>query len=491
MPSFRSGSAAFRATKASSISRAVGPGARSKDTRGSACRALPAVEAWPITVKPVLLVAPMMPSDGDDGPERTLVATVRRLKDNPKPLDVFASGKGGVRMLWRRGARVVVGLGAVAHLYAVGPTRLHLVKQQAQTLVAALDRKAGVGVPPTGGPYFVGGFAFRDSLPAEPWSGWPAAWFVLPKRMVVWAEDGTYESTIDGTLPAGAHPEFPPLPPAALAANPPLDEAKWNRGVERVMLSIAAGQVDKVVLARASAGPGSDPDQALAALWAHTSTAAAAASPPTLYAIDRGQGPVWLGATPETLCRLAGTRVESHAVAGSAKDAAGLASEKVKAEHEVVVDEIRLRLGDQLAVRLEKREPSRALAAGTMVHLETPVRGNLARGAHVLDIAGALHPTPAVDGHPRPACGRLRDRIEPSERGWYSGGVGWFDAIGQGEVSVALRGALVRPQESVLYAGAGIVKGSIAKAEWDETERKLQPMRDALAEAVARGAVKA
>ena len=101
-------------------------------------------------------------------------------------------------------------------------------------------------------------------------------------------------------------------------------------------------------------------------------------------------------------------------------------------------------------------------------------------GTHVLSLVEALHPTAAVCGDPRSAALKLIRAEEPVGRGWYAGPVGWFDDRGDGEFAPALRSAVCRGPLLRLYAGAGIVKGSRARAEWDETRVKLQTMLGAL-----------
>ena len=61
---------------------------------------------------------------------------------------------------------------------------------------------------------------------------------------------------------------------------------------------------------------------------------------------------------------------------------------------------------------------------------------------------------------------------EPTPRGWYAGAIGWFDAAGDGSFAVALRSALVRGNQAWLFAGAGIVAGSVAARERAEVELK-------------------
>ncbi len=99
----------------------------------------------------------------------------------------------------------------------------------------------------------------------------------------------------------------------------------------------------------------------------------------------------------------------------------------------------------------------------------------------VLELAGELHPTPAVGGTPRGDALAFIEKIETYDRGWYTGGVGWCDPTGDGEVAVALRCALVRAGAAHLYAGAGIVADSDPEAELVETRLKLRPLLDLLA----------
>ena len=67
------------------------------------------------------------------------------------------------------------------------------------------------------------------------------------------------------------------------------------------------------------------------------------------------------------------------------------------------------------------------------------------------------------------------------DRGRYAGPVGWMDASGDGEWGIALRcGAYESARSLRLYAGCGIVAGSVAADEVAESVAKLLPMRTAL-----------
>ena len=117
-----------------------------------------------------------------------------------------------------------------------------------------------------------------------------------------------------------------------------------------------------------------------------------------------------------------------------------------------------------------------------LTHLATTISARLRDpDTSAVDLALALHPTPAVAGTPRPAALAAIRRLEPTPRDLYAGPCGWVDASGDGEFVVALRGGADRRHpQARLHAGAGIVAGSRAAAEWAETRAKLEPMLRAL-----------
>ena len=91
-----------------------------------------------------------------------------------------------------------------------------------------------------------------------------------------------------------------------------------------------------------------------------------------------------------------------------------------------------------------------------------------------------LHPTPAVAGTPMKRAMQVIEKLEPHDRGWYAGPVGWIDPKGNGDFFVALRSALVKDEQAHIFVGGGIVSESLPEQEWHETELKLQPIISAL-----------
>src|SRR5207237_9991095 len=175
------------------------------------------------------------------------------------------------------------------------------------------------------------------------------------------------------------------------------DRSRGSALVSRALAAIRSGTLDKVVIARAidvEADAPLDPGVLLTALEGRYPTCRAF--------LVRGSGGVFLGATPEILCRIEGGRVEADALAGSAspEHASELpTSGKDLREHRWVVDHITDALAGVADHAHWPRAP-RVRALANVVHLHTPVVARLAPGRGIADVAAALHPMPAVGGVP-------------------------------------------------------------------------------------------
>jgi isochorismate synthase len=206
---------------------------------------------------------------------------------------------------------------------------------------------------------------------------------------------------------------------------------------------------------------------------------------------EAGQSRTLIGASPELLVSRRGRAVLANPLAGSAPrcadpeqdravGAALLLSRKDRREHAFVVEAVAASL-TPYCVELSVPEQPALIQTATMWHLSTQVRGQLRDSATcALRLATALHPTPAVCGTPTaPAQAAIRS-LEGFERGYYAGLVGWSDAGGDGDWIVTIRCAEVERERIRLYAGAGIVDGSDAEAELNETSAKFRTVLSAM-----------
>ncbi|AXB42812.1 isochorismate synthase [Amycolatopsis albispora] len=262
--------------------------------------------------------------------------------------------------------------------------------------------------------------------------------------------------------------------------------------VRRALELIDADELSKVVLARClelTAGAPVEVPALLARLVAADPAAHVFAA--DVSAPGDPAPRTLVGASPELLVSRHGSTVVANPLAGSLPRVADeaenrrridalLASAKDRAEHAHVAAQVADVLGGFCRDLVVPEEPT-VLGTPTMWHLSTRITGQIADPAvSALALAEALHPTPAVCGVP---VERARDTIaelEPEDRGYYSGLIGWTDLSGDGEWVVTIRSAEVCDRTVRLFAGAGVVAGSDPAAELAETSAKFRTLLRAL-----------
>lgn len=198
-----------------------------------------------------------------------------------------------------------------------------------------------------------------------------------------------------------------------------------------------------------------------------------------------------IGASPELLVTKAGALIKANPLAGSAARSKDpvldqkianelLASAKDLHEHAVVIDAVAAALRPYCRKLDVPSKPS-LIKTNTMWHLSTEIYGELKSSAiSSLELALALHPTPAVCGTPTDLARETIREIEPFDRNLFTGMVGWCHENGDGEWIVTIRCAEIEDRNMVLYAGAGVVAGSTAESELAETSAKFCTMLEAM-----------
>jgi isochorismate synthase len=361
-------------------------------------------------------------------------------------------------------------------------------------------------LPAGAGPVWVGGFAFDPAGGASStWSSFSPGSMVLPELSLCRSGEATFltlntivspgdevaaSSSLEARLSGLRADPLPLLDPHPISrseirsARPP---SEFERAVDAAATLIGAGEMCKVVLAREV-----------------VVSAAAAHDPGALFGAMREQFPAcfcfccgtpegaFLGASPELLVRRAGASASTVALAGSTRRSSDpsvddhlgeqlLRSDKNRREQKIVVERI-VRALRPHAVWVEAAAEPKIVKVANIQHLATPVIAQLTEPHSAIELAGLLHPTPAVGGEPWPSSASAIAELEQMDRGWYAGPVGWMDATEDGEFCVALRSALLRDREAHLYAGVGVVSGSDPAAELAETEIKLGALLPLLAE---------
>ncbi|MDP9796345.1 isochorismate synthase [Catenuloplanes nepalensis] len=265
------------------------------------------------------------------------------------------------------------------------------------------------------------------------------------------------------------------------------EPARYTEGVTRALALMEGDALTKVVLARSLHVTADAPVDLrdLVRRLAHRDPRG------YTFAADLPHGRTLVGASPELLVSRFGTRMVANPMAGSAarsadryedvRRAAALRdSEKDLREHAVVVESVVEALRPYCKEIEVPVRPS-VVPTATMWHLASRIAAEVADDAiSALALAHALHPTPAICGVPVDAARAAIAEIEPFDRGFYTGMVGWTDAAGDGEWVVTIRCAEVDDRSMRLYAGAGIVPGSSPEAELAETTAKFRTMLRAM-----------
>jgi isochorismate synthase len=286
-----------------------------------------------------------------------------------------------------------------------------------------------------------------------------------------------------------------PLPQVRITARVPAAEEHGAR-VRRALAALRDPEngLRKVVLARAldlSSDAPMDVQTLLAGLAAadpHAYTYLADLSP----AGGEFAGWVLIGASPELLVARHGDTVTCQPFAGSAPRSADLdtdkangaalaASAKNQIEHSLVVDEMRKAL-DPLCLDLQIAPTPQLSRTAALWHLSTPISARLRESSTTaLDLALALHPTPAVGGVPADAAAAMIAELE-GDRGFYAGAAGWCDRHGDGRWVVSIRCAVLSADRlsARAYSGGGIVADSDVSDEIAETTTKFRTILSAM-----------
>ncbi|MDE1240892.1 isochorismate synthase [Vibrio aestuarianus] len=259
------------------------------------------------------------------------------------------------------------------------------------------------------------------------------------------------------------------------------NENQWQQLVDQVLDGIEANAFKKVVLARKTTLNLDSPLSAAQLLKA--SSTQNHHSFHFLLALDQKHS--FMGSTPERLYARQGNELYTEALAGTIgrgmnasqdMELANWLSQDSKNlnENQYVVDDIVERLTPHSEC-VEVEQEARLVRLRKVQHLKRSIHAQLKKGINGVQLLSALQPTAAVAGLPRKEAMDFILAHEPFARGWYAGSVGYISHQ-KAEFCVAIRSALLVDKQVQLFAGAGIVPGSVAEHEWQELDKKMSTL---------------
>ena len=213
---------------------------------------------------------------------------------------------------------------------------------------------------------------------------------------------------------------------------------------------------------------------------------------PYMFYLDFGDTKL-VGASPEILVGERSGKITVRPIAGSrhgrgatpAEDDAIaadlLADEKERAEHIMLVDLARNDIGrvakygtvsvDELMV-IEKYSH--------VMHIVSEVTGTLRDGLDQFDVLRASFPAGTLTGAPKVRTMEIIEELEPTRRGHYGGGIGYFSFSGDMDTAITIRTALVKEGTIYVQAAGGVVADSVPEYEYRETLAKMRALTRAV-----------
>ncbi len=336
---------------------------------------------------------------------------------------------------------------------------------------------------------FYGGVGFSPVRKEKRWNGFPQTAFWLPRfdvvrengrnRMVIHALGEELSAAVMRELIFARNTATEALQPILESRREFVTSVQWKEMVAEALQRIERGEIEKLVLAR------TEELHFKGALspWQMVKRLQGKAERATLYCFQLHPQASFLGATPEKLYTRQGQEICTEALAGTRKrgqteaedralEQELLENPKERREFALVkqfLDLALLPLCEGMCWDLHDR----VLKTPNVQHIYNRLRAQLKGGISDERLLQVLHPTPALGGAPQQKALLLLQAIEPFDRGWYGAPLGWV-ASDSADMAIGIRSALLRGHVLHLFAGAGIVAGSQAEKEWEETEQKMR-----------------
>jgi len=205
---------------------------------------------------------------------------------------------------------------------------------------------------------------------------------------------------------------------------------------------------------------------------------------PYLYFLDIDDFAI-IGSSPEVMVRLTDDVILLRPIAGTRKRGKNL-KEDLEMEHDMINDPkevaehiMLVDLGRNDVGRVSKpgsvkvEELMRVERYSHVMHMVSDVIGEIDSKYDMFDLFKATFTAGTMTGAPKIKAMELIAKYEGLKRGYYAGSVGYFGFDGNMDSAITIRTALVKNDEVILQAGAGIVADSKPELEYKEVNNKL------------------
>ncbi|MHC4394110.1 MAG: anthranilate synthase component I family protein [Planctomycetota bacterium] len=211
---------------------------------------------------------------------------------------------------------------------------------------------------------------------------------------------------------------------------------------------------------------------------------------PSPYAayIDGGEFHI-VSASPEMFITITDGIVSTKPIKGTRPRSSGAEQENARNFNELVRSE-KEQAELNMIIDLERNDLVRICKYGTrkvvqrrtiesyptVFHAVATVAGELGEGIGFCDILRAMFPGGSVTGAPKISSMEIIDETEPTDRGVYTGSIGFIGVDGNVCLNIAIRTIIITGGKVFAQVGGGIVADSVPEGEWDETITKARAL---------------
>lgn len=391
------------------------------------------------------------------------------------------------RMLFENKSVKYASFGRLVEISSEGSAKFHTIETQMCDVFMKFNNS-------NISPFFLGGYSFSNTQLDELWGDFGHSKFILGKIQILDTGSARYlllnyrenENPVEIYDYFLEHLNDSPRNSISITDfKDTVSLTEWDERIKKCKEVIEDEVLEKIVMARSRVFQ----DDKLSTIGLHIYNYLRKSYPDCYnfhYELNRGD--YFVGATPELLVEKDNNNIHTVALAGSIARGETMEKDldlekklqqdpKEISEHQIVMEEI---INNLNTLGKIKKDPyPKILKLNNIQHLKTDIFLVEDQPISIHQLIEKLHPTPAVGGKPRNQAVMLIDQLE-DDRGWYASPLGIVDRNMNGTFVVALRSAKAKDDKIVLYAGAGIVAGSYAEREWQETNIKFKPLMEAL-----------